>query len=86
MDVEFHTPTVITGLRPREDYPKWGKLGGKNPNDVYIGKRVMVIGLHQLKGYKGRITSTTPDGWAFLQLDSRLQHSTRIELADLLHL
>ena len=83
VDVEFHSSGAIIGLKPREPYPKWGKLGDRNPNDVYTAKRVMVIGSHELKGYKGFIKSTTPDGYAFLQLDTRLQQSTAVKLVDL---
>ena len=81
-DLEFHT-TGIVGLRPRAEYAKWGNLGSKNPNDVYNSKRVIVIGNHQLKGYKGFIKSTTPDGYAFLELDSRLQQRYKVNLLDL---
>ncbi len=83
MDVEFHGSDGIIALKPREQCPKWGKLGERNPNDVYISKRVMVIGNHELKGYKGLIKSTTPDGYAFLQLDTRLQQAVRVKLMDL---
>ena len=65
---------------------KWGKLGGENPNDVYNSLRVMVIGSHELKGYKGHIKSTTLDGYAFLQLDTRLQKSIKVKLVDLARL
>ena len=81
-DLEFHTTDII-GLRPRADYAKWGKLGSENPNDVYNSKRVIVIGNHQFKGYKGRIKSTTADGYAFLELDSRLQQRYKVKLLDL---
>lgn len=83
VDVEFHNSDVIIGLKPREQHPKWGKLGEQNPNDIYTSKRVMVIGNHKLKGYKGFIMSTTPDGYAFLQLDTRLQQSVAIKLVNL---
>ncbi len=74
---------VFIGLRPRDEYAKWGKLGGENPNDVYNSQRVIVIGNHQFKGYKGLIKSTTPDGYAFMELDSRLQQRYKIKLLDL---
>ena len=82
-DVEFYNPDQLISLKPREQYPKWGKLGERDPNDVYISKRVMVIGNHKLKGYKGFIKSTTPDGSAFLQLDARLQQIVVVKLVDL---
>ena len=83
VDVEFYNSDNIIGLKPREQYPKWGKLGEQNPNDIYTSKRVMVIGSDELKGYKGFIKSTTPDGHAFLQLDTRLQQTVRVKLMDL---
>lgn len=82
-DVEFYTPAHINTLKPRDEYPKWGKLGGKNPNDIYIGKRVVVIGKHIFKGYKGTIKTTTPGGFAHVQLDSRVQQTIEVELVDL---
>lgn len=82
-DVEFHTPAHIISLQPRDEYPRWGKLGGRNPNDIYLGKRVVVIGMHHLKGYKGHIRSTSPDGYAMVQLDTQLQQTQKIELVDL---
>lgn len=82
-DVEFHNPNHIVSLRPRDEDAKWGKLGERNPNDIYDSMRVMVIGNHGLKGYKGRIKSTTPDGYAFLQLDTRLQQIMKMKLLDL---
>ncbi|KAF9474831.1 hypothetical protein BDN70DRAFT_815019 [Pholiota conissans] len=72
-EVAFSSATHIVGLQPRGEYSKWGKLGERNPNDVYIGKRVMIIGSHQLKGYKGGIKTTTPEGDAFVELDACLQ-------------
>ena len=65
---------------------KWGKLGEENPNDVYNSMRVMVIGSHELKGYKGYIKSTTPDGYAIIQLDTWLQKSIQVKLIDLARL
>lgn len=46
----------------------------------------MVVGTHELKGYKGVIKSTTPDGYAFVQLDTRLQQNIKLNLADLARL
>ena len=46
----------------------------------------MVIGNHELKGYKGYIKSTTIDGHAFLQLDTRLQKNIKVRLSDLARL
>lgn len=65
---------------------KWGTLGERNANDVYNSMRVMVIGNHEWKGYKGFIKSTTPDGHAFLQLDTHLQKSIKVKLIDVARL
>lgn len=83
LDVEFHDPEHIIGLQPRAQSEKWGKLGGQNSNDIYNSMRVMVIGHHELKGYKGLIKSTTVDGYAFLQLDCRPQQNIAVKLVDL---
>jgi len=40
-----------------------------NPNQIFVGKKVMVIGAHDLKGSTGVIKDTTPEGHAFLQMD-----------------
>ena len=82
-NVEFHSPEFIIGLQPRKPHVTWARLGERNPNDVYNSIRVVVIGSHEYKGYKGYIKSTTPDGYAFVELDSRLQQSVKIRLLDL---
>ncbi len=68
--VEFYSLEQGISLRPRVGHPKWANLGDQNPNDVFKSMRVVVIGNHEWKGYKGFIKSTTPDGYAFLQLDT----------------
>lgn len=79
--VEFYSQELGIGLRPLVRHPKW--LGEQNPNDVFNSKRVRVIGHHEWKGYKGIIKSTTPDGYAFVQLDTHLQKSLKVELTHL---
>ncbi len=81
--MEFHNSDVIIGLKPREQHPKWGKLGEQNPNDIYTSKRVMVIGNHELKGYKGLSSQQPQMDIAFLQLDTWLQQSVAIKLVNL---
>jgi len=54
------------------------RLGGRDPNDVYIGKRVKVVGGNHYKGYEGLIKTTTPSGVAWVELTARLQ--TRVEI------
>ena len=81
-EVEFHTPEHIISLRLRDESTK-KNLDGYNPNSIYVSKRVMVVGRHHDKGYKGFIKSTTSDGYAFLQLDARPQQSIKIQLTDL---
>ncbi|KAF8199073.1 hypothetical protein BJ912DRAFT_687982 [Pholiota molesta] len=83
-DVEFHSPKHSISLKPRDGYPNWAKLGERNANDVYIGKRVMVIARNAMKGYRGVIKSTTPDGCAFVELDALLrQANLKVKLLSL---
>jgi hypothetical protein len=84
LDVEFYTPPHHIALQPRNPHPKWGRLGDRNPNDIYCGKRIIVNARHDFKGYKGTIKTTTPDGDAFVELDSRLQYTNyKFSLLDL---
>lgn len=84
MDVEFHSPMRTIALQPRNPHPKWGRLGDRNPNDLYIGKRIVVIAKHNMKGYMGTIKTTTPDGEAYVELVARLQYSNmKFSLLDL---
>ncbi|KAF8192199.1 hypothetical protein BJ912DRAFT_925104 [Pholiota molesta] len=53
MDVEFHTPTVITGLRPREDYPKWGSSVEKTPTMFTLANGSWLLGCISSKDTKG---------------------------------
>ena len=84
--VEFYSQEQGISLRPRVAHPKWANLSEQNPNDVFNSMHVVVIGNHEWKGYKGFIKSTTPDGYAFLQLDTHLQRSLKVNLNHLARL
>ena len=85
LDVEFHSMDHSLVAEPSQtpSHAKWAKLGEKNPNDVFNSKRVVVVGNHVLKGYEGTVKSTTPDGYAFVELDSRIQQTYKVNLYDL---
>jgi transcription elongation factor len=59
------------------------RLGGRDPNEVYIGKRVTVVGAGLYKGYKGLIKTTTPNGMARVELDARLQSCVEVQISHL---
>ena len=59
------------------------KLGPKNPNAVYIGKRVIAVGINNWKGYKGHIKDTDPAGNAWVELDARQQQVQQIKIGHL---
>jgi transcription elongation factor len=59
------------------------RLGGRDPNDVYIGKRVRVVGGSFYKGYKGLIKTTTPNGMARVELDARLESRVEVQISHL---
>ena len=59
------------------------RLGGQDPNEVYIRKRVMVVGASPYKGYKGLIKTTTPNGTARVELDARLHSCVEVEISHL---
>ena len=84
-NVEFHSPDLVC-LQPRNPKKSLAKLGGRNPNQVYEGVRVIVIARHQFKGYKGIVKETTPEGLAIVQLDSRLQQPVQFKLVELAYL
>ncbi|KAF8960609.1 hypothetical protein BDZ97DRAFT_1921993 [Flammula alnicola] len=80
--VFYSSDFVATTLRPRN--PKLrNQLGGKDPNGVYKGKRVIVIGSHAWKGYKGLIKDTSPLGKAWVELEACLQRVVELSLGDL---
>jgi len=64
---------VLNNLEIRaRDFKKQLRLAKRgNPNKVYVGKRVMVVGKQTLKGYKGVILDVSLDGMASLALDGR---------------
>jgi ethanolamine utilization protein EutQ (cupin superfamily) len=59
------------------------RLSGRDPNDVYIGKRVTVVGGSLYKGYKGLIKTTTPTGMAQVELDACLQSRVDVQISHL---
>jgi len=75
----YNSDFILTTLRPRTS--EGSKLGPKNPNAVYIGKRVIAVGLsNHWKSYKGRIKDTDPAGNAWVELDARQQQVQRIKI------
>ena len=84
--MEFYSPEQAVSLRSRVEHSKWANLGERNPNDVFNSMRVVVIGNHEWKGYKGFIKSTTLDDFAFVQLDTHLQRSFKVKLNNLARL
>ena len=81
--IEFYSSDfIVTTLRPRRS--KGSKLGAKNPNAVYIGKRVIAVGMNNhWKGYKGRIKDTNPSGDAWVELDARQQQVQQFKINQL---
>ena len=73
-DVIFYEDDVTCNtLRPRKEDSRSGcRLGPRDRNSVYIGKHVVVINKSQWKGYKGIIKSTSPDGFARVELEATL--------------
>jgi hypothetical protein len=75
----YDSDFILTTLRPRTS--EGSKLGPKDPNAVYIGKRVIAVRiLNHWKGYKGRIKDTDPAGNAWVELDARQQDVQQIKL------
>jgi transcription elongation factor len=82
-DLQFHSSDFISStLRPRK-VAGGERLGGRDPNEVYIGKRVKLVGASFYKGYKGLIKNTTPNGMARVELDARLQGSVEVQISHL---
>ena len=73
-DVVFREDEVtLNTLRPRKEDNRSGcRLGPRDRNSVHIGKHVLVINKSQWKGYKGIIKSTSPDGFARVELQATL--------------
>lgn len=81
-DIGFHNKPFITTLRrrkPTEDYI----LRGQDPNKIYHGKRVIVVGDTPYKSYKGMIKTTNPDGYAWVELEARQQQVVKFYLENL---
>jgi len=81
-DVEFHNRPFITTLRKRKPTGD-SLLRGQDPNKIYLGKRVIVIGGTSYKSYKGTVKSTNPDGHAWVELDARQQQVVKFSLKSL---
>ena len=63
---------------------KGSKLGPKNPNAVYIGKRVITVGfLNHWKGYKGHIKDTDPSENAWVKLNAHQQQVQQFKINEL---
>lgn len=78
-DVIFYNSPFITTLRKRTVVGDI-KSRGHDPNKIYRGKRVIVVGGNSYKGYKGIIKDTTLEGYAWVELDVRLQQPEKISL------
>jgi len=81
-DIEFFSPPFVLTLRGRTQH-NISAFKGEDPNKVFIGKRVMVVGRHQYKSYKGTIKITHPAGDAWVELDALQQKIVRFTLSDL---
>jgi len=53
---------------------------GHDPNKIYRGKRVVVVGGNRYKAYRGVIKDTTLEGYAWVELDARLQQPEKFSL------
>jgi ribosomal protein L24 len=81
-DVEFYNRPFMTTLRRRK--PTAGPLlHGRDPNRIYHGKRVVVIGGTHYKSYNGIIKDTSPDGHAWVELEALQQQVVRLPLENL---
>ena len=81
-DIEFFIPPFVQTLRRRTQHNLPG-IKGEDPNKMFIGKRVMVVGPHQYKSYKGTIKITHPSGDAWVELDALQQKMIKVTLCDL---
>ena len=71
-NLEFHKQPFITALRRRKPTNST-LLRGLDPNWIYHGKRVIIIGETHYKSYKGIIKHTNPDGHAWVELEAQQQ-------------
>jgi len=56
------------------------KFGGDDLNKIYHGKRVVVVGGNSYKSYKGIVKNTNVKGYAWVELEARLQQHVKISL------
>lgn len=78
-DIAFYNNPFITTLRKRTPVGNI-KSQGDDPNKIYHGKRVVVVGGNVYKSYRGIIKDTNVEGYAWVELDARLQHLEKISL------
>jgi transcription elongation factor len=78
-DIEFYNSPFITTLRKRSAANDI-KFGQDDPNKIYHGKRVIIVGGNRYKGYKGIIKHTNLKGYAWVELEARLQQLEKISL------
>lgn len=58
-------------------------LQGQDPNKIYHGKRVIMLGDMPYKSYKGTIKTTNPDGYAWVELEACQQQVVKFSLENL---
>ncbi|KAJ3503180.1 hypothetical protein NLJ89_g8551 [Agrocybe chaxingu] len=68
--LQLYSSPIHTRLRRRHRLP-W-LPNQKDPNAIYIGKRIQVVGKSVYKGYKGSIKNTNAKGTAWVELDARM--------------
>jgi hypothetical protein len=71
-DIGFYNSPFLTTLRKRT-VSRDDKLHD-DPNKIYHGKRVIVVGGHRYKTYKGYIKNTNIEGYAWVELDALFQN------------
>jgi len=81
-EVELYNRPFITTLKRRKA-TIGTSLGGQDPNKIYHGKRVIVIGDSHFKSYKGSIKYTNPDRQAWVELEARQQQIVQFSLENL---
>lgn len=79
-EVEFYQPPVVAGVPRRR---KKTRLGPRDPNSIYIGKHVLVVGAHTFKGYRGIIKQTNFEGQAWVELEACQQKVLQMGFGDL---
>ena len=71
-DIGFYNSPFLTTLRKRT-IARDVKFRD-DPNKIYHGKRVIVVGGHRYKTYKGYIKNTNIEGYAWVELDALFQN------------